>query len=104
MDWDKMRFVRERVTAVLRRAKKEGKTLGRRFLSLRSLIFASCTVCHCIFDGTSAPRHLERYYVINDESLPSFWIACPPHEVGSCRGAALDLAIAAPWSAPSQIS
>src|SRR2546427_13304395 len=29
----------------------------REFLSLRSLIFACSTVCHCMFDGASAPPH-----------------------------------------------
>ena len=29
----------------------------RQLLSVRSLIFASCTVCHCMLDGTSGPPH-----------------------------------------------
>ena len=29
----------------------------RQFLSVLSLIVASATVCHCIFEGTSAPPH-----------------------------------------------
>ncbi len=29
----------------------------RQFLSVLSLILASAAVCHCIFEGTSAPPH-----------------------------------------------
>jgi len=29
----------------------------RQFRSVLSLIFASATVCHCMFDGASAPPH-----------------------------------------------
>jgi len=38
----------------------------------------------------------ERNDVIHDVASPAFGISRPPHEVGSCRGASLDLAVAAP--------
>jgi hypothetical protein len=45
----------------------------RQFLSLRSLIFASRTVCHCMLEGTSAPPH-SRNDVINNVAFPPFRI------------------------------
>src|SRR5262249_39537161 len=35
--------------------------------------------------------------VIDDVTLPPSRVACPPHELTSCRGAPLDLAVAVPF-------